>query len=125
MSRLETRIPLADAPGPGEVRMLCLGSHRVGLFCVENRFYALADRCPHRGAPLCSHGQAIRGIVLRDGLPARGTRPSLVRCPWHKWDYDIATGRCLVHARLRVRSYRVEVDENEIVITDRHPAPPC
>lgn len=121
MRRLETRIPLADAPSPGEVRLIWLGRHPVGLFCVQDQLYALADRCPHRGAPLCSSGRAVRGIALRKGVPAQGPQPSLLRCPWHKWDFDIATGKCLVHPRLRVRSYQVVIDQDEIIVTANHP----
>jgi 3-phenylpropionate/trans-cinnamate dioxygenase ferredoxin subunit len=118
----ETRFPLDHAPQAGEVRMLDVGGHRVGLYRVGDELHALADRCPHRGAPLCSSGRAVRGVTLDDGLPTQGAAPASVRCPWHRWDFDIATGRCLVHPRLRVRRYRVEVDGDEVVVSLRHPA---
>jgi nitrite reductase (NADH) small subunit len=48
---------------------------------------------------------------------------SLVRCPWHKWDFDIATGRCVVDARLRVRRYTARIDGEELVVSlDGDPA---
>ena len=48
---------------------------------------------------------------------------ALVRCPWHKWDFDIATGRCEVDARLRVRRYAVRVEGEELVVSlDAAPA---
>ena len=121
MTVAEARIPLADAPAPGEVRLVELDGHRIGLYRVGDELHALADRCPHRGAPLCSSGRAVRGIALRDGAPARGAEAALVRCPWHKWDFEIATGRCLVHPRLRVRRYLVTVGDDEIVVSLRHP----
>ena len=40
-----------------------------------------------------------------------------MRCPWHKWDFDIATGRCAVDARLRVRRYPVRVEGEELVVS--------
>ena len=123
MSFAETRLPLAEAPAAGEVRMLDLGQHRIGLYRVGDELHALADRCPHRGAPLVSAGRTVRGITLADGAPVRGEAPALVRCPWHKWDFDIASGRCLVHPRMRVRRYEVTVDADEVVITTRHPRP--
>lgn len=33
---------VAQAPPPGAVRMLELGAHRIGLFCLEGRFHPLA-----------------------------------------------------------------------------------
>jgi nitrite reductase (NADH) small subunit len=113
----ETRIPLAQAPAPGGVRIVDVGARRVALFCVDGQFHALADRCPHRGAPLCSHGKVVTGIEVRDGKPATGPANALVRCPWHKWDFEIATGRCAVHSRLRVRRYTVRTDGHELVVS--------
>lgn len=121
MSRAEVRISLADAPAAGQVRMLDLGGHRVGLYRVGDALHALADRCPHRGAPLCSSGRTVRGVYLSDGSPTRGAERAHVRCPWHKWDFDIATGRCLVHADMRVRRYRVTIEDDEVVVRLEHP----
>ena len=122
MSRPEARIPLADLPEPGRIHMIELGGHRVGLVKVGDEVHALADRCPHRGAPLCSGGRTVHGIELDDGAPVRVAARALIRCPWHKWDFDIASGRCLVHPTLRVRRYRVTVDQGEAVIRLEHPA---
>jgi nitrite reductase (NADH) small subunit len=119
--RPELRLPLAEAPAHGERRIVELGGHRIGLYRVGDELHALADRCPHRGAPLCSSGRIATAIELRDGRPALGPPDTLVRCPWHKWDFDIATGRCAVDARLRVRRYAVRVEHDEVVLTLNHP----
>ena len=39
-----------------------------------------------------------------------------MRCPWHKWEFEIATGRSLVDDRLRVRRYAVRVEADEVVV---------
>ena len=117
----ELRLALTDAPAHGERRMVELGGHRIGLYRIGEELHALADRCPHRGAPLCSSGRIATAIELRDGRPVLGAPETLVRCPWHKWDFDIATGRCAVDARLRVRRYAVRVEGDEVVVTLRHP----
>ena len=51
----------------------------------------------------------------------RGAERALLRCPWHKWDFDIATGRCVVHPTLRVRRYRVIVEDEHVVVRLEHP----
>jgi nitrite reductase/ring-hydroxylating ferredoxin subunit len=119
----EARLPLAEAPAEGERRLLELGGRTIGVFRLDGDYFALADRCPHRGAPLCSSGQVV-SAVEGVGDAARVTREgALVRCPWHKWDFDIATGRCAVDARLRVRRYTVRVDGGELVVSlDAGPA---
>jgi nitrite reductase (NADH) small subunit len=117
----EARIPLVDAREEGAVRMLEVGGHRIGLYRVAGDLHALADRCPHRGASLCAGriGTPVEadGELLRVGPPR-----SIVRCPWHKWEFDIASGRCLVDSRLRVRRYRVRLEDDDVVVTLDHPA---
>ena len=121
MSAGQTCLPLAAAPRSGEVLLVEVGGHQVGLYRVGEAFHALADRCPHRGAPLVSSGRVVRGVTLTDEGPTRGRERALVRCPWHKWDFEIATGRCLVHPRVRVRRYDVAVEDETITISLRHP----
>jgi 3-phenylpropionate/trans-cinnamate dioxygenase ferredoxin subunit len=121
MSRAQARIPLDELPEPGRIRMVDVGGHRVGLIRVGDELHAVADRCPHRGAPLCSGGRTVHGIRIDDGVPVRGTERALLRCPWHKWDFDIASGRCVVHPTLRIRRYRVTVGEAEAVVELAHP----
>ncbi len=113
----ETRLPLVDAPGEGELRMITVGRHRIGLFSDGSTWHALADRCPHRGAPLCSSGVLATPIEARDDGLALGPARSVIRCPWHKWDFEIASGRCLVDSRLRVRSYAVRVENDDLVVS--------
>jgi nitrite reductase/ring-hydroxylating ferredoxin subunit len=113
----EARLRLADAPPEGERRLLELGGRTIGLFQLDGEYFALADRCPHRGAPLCSSGEVVNAVE-GVGDAARVTREgALVRCPWHKWDFEISTGRCAVDARLRVRRYPVRVEGGELVVS--------
>ncbi len=112
----EARLPLRDAPDEGGVRIVEIDGHRIGLYRVADDLYALADRCPHRGAPLCA-GSVVTAIDVCDGVVALGTRNGTVRCPWHKWEFDISTGRARSDERLRVRRYTVQVQGDEIVVS--------
>ena len=113
----EARIAASDAPAPGEIRIVEVGRHRIGLFRVADEFYALADRCPHRGAPLCSAGEVATPIEGASNALTVGAPLSVVRCPWHKWDFQIKTGQCEVDPHLRVRRYTVRNDGDDIIIS--------
>jgi nitrite reductase/ring-hydroxylating ferredoxin subunit len=65
----------------------------------------------------------VHGIRLGDGVPVRGAERGVIRCPWHKWDFDIASGRCVVHPTLRVRRYRVTLEPEALVVHLEHAAP--
>lgn len=57
------------------------------------RFYACSPQCPHEDGPLADGW--IEG-------------PAVV-CPWHGFDFDLQTGRCLVDPDLAVSVYPVRV----------------
>ena len=98
------------------MRIVEIDGRRIGLYRVGDELFALADRCPHRGAPLCS-GSVATSIDVRDGELVLGTPNGTLRCPWHKWEFDIASGRALADDRLRVRRYAVSVHGAEVVVS--------
>ncbi|NKB68920.1 MAG: Rieske 2Fe-2S domain-containing protein [Candidatus Latescibacteria bacterium] len=82
------------------------------------RFYALRDTCPHQGAPLS--GGKVGGTSL-PCLPGDeigfGQEGELLTCPWHGWQFELATGRALVEPeRFRVRAYPVRVVEGRVLV---------
>jgi nitrite reductase/ring-hydroxylating ferredoxin subunit len=41
----------------------------------------------------------------------------ILRCPWHGFEFDLATGRSLADpTRLRVKTYSVVVENGQLVI---------
>jgi nitrite reductase (NADH) small subunit len=40
-----------------------------------------------------------------------------LRCPWHKWEFDVRTGVCQEAPRMRVRRYRVWLEDDEVVVS--------
>jgi nitrite reductase (NADH) small subunit len=57
------------------------------------RFYATGATCPHEDGPL--------GEGWLEG--------SAVVCPWHGFDFDLATGRCHVDESLAIPVYAARV----------------
>ena len=114
----EIRLPEGDLPAPGQIRVVEIRHHRVGVMRVGDEFHALADRCPHRGAPLCSAGEVVTDIQrAADGSLTLGEPGALIRCPWHKWDFEIATGRCPADAKMRVRRYTVRREGGDLIVS--------
>jgi nitrite reductase (NADH) small subunit len=102
------------APGARVIRDL--EGLSVGIFNVDGRLYALHNRCPHRGGALC------RGPVTGTALPTSdfefvyGQEGEILRCAWHGWEFDIATGRSLVDPRIRAKTYPVEVADGDVYV---------
>jgi nitrite reductase (NADH) small subunit len=100
---------------PGSVRIVQVNNPQgVGVFNVGGTYYALKNVCPHQGGPLCSGPitGTTRARLSEDGAPDfEWIRDGeIVRCPWHRWEFDIATGKTVFESRLRVAKYRVTVD---------------
>lgn len=101
---------LADLP-PGSQRQVKVAGRAVALFNVGGVLYGLRDVCPHRGAQL-SAGIVVGAIsATQPGCYDFDASRKLVKCPWHRWEFDLATGRSwLDPGHERVRSYAVSVE---------------
>ena len=106
----------SDIP-PGTMKLFELGRFGIGVYNVNGAFHALANLCPHRGAPLC-RGE-IRGIVVAGEGPYEQhyvRKGEILRCPWHGWEFEIESGRSAMFSRIKARTYRVSVLDGNLVV---------
>jgi len=97
------------------------GRAGIGVFNVDGSFYAVRNICPHKHGPLCT-GELSGWIAIE--APPSGQSADIavdglgevLRCPWHQWTFDIATGQCLVDETLRVATYPVKIDGDDVVV---------
>jgi len=70
-----------DQISPGNARTLPVrGGEEIAIFHTQdNQFYALVNKCPHKGGPLS------QGIVHGDS----------VSCPLHNWRISLLSGQAL------------------------------
>ena len=96
--------PLDEIP-PGTVRVATVAGREIGVFNVDGELYALRNRCPHQGGPLCA-GRVLKEVESTGPGDVRYGPGVLVACPWHGWEFDLATGRSWFDpVRTRVRGY--------------------
>ena len=100
-----------DEIPPGGRKIVRVAGRTIGVFNIKGEYFALLNRCPHQGGPLCE-GHALG--FLRSDRPGEYhyTRPGeILRCPWHGWEFDLRTGQSWFDSRqVRVRSYEVAVE---------------
>jgi nitrite reductase/ring-hydroxylating ferredoxin subunit len=93
---------------PDTCRIVTVRGREIGIFNLGGEYFALANRCPHAGGPLC-RGQ-IGPLALSDG-PGRYrlTRErEFLRCPWHGWEFAIRTGQSWCDpSSVRARAFAV------------------
>jgi len=66
----------------------------------DGRFFACGAICPHEDGPLA------------DGWLEAGAAV----CPWHGFDFDLATGRCRVDPDLAVPVYRARLQGDAVEV---------
>jgi nitrite reductase (NADH) small subunit len=94
------RIAAVDEVGAGEGRVVEAEGHTLALFNVAGVFYALDNRCPHRGGPL-GEGD-LDGRVLT--------------CPWHAWRWDVTTGANVNNPGVSVACFPVVVEDGAVFV---------
>ena len=77
----------------GDRKIIDVNGKSVGVFRIDDQFYAIRNRCPHQFGPLCVGTLAPRAISDSPGDVTMDPGPPLLACPWHGWEYDIATGQ--------------------------------
>jgi nitrite reductase (NADH) small subunit len=115
-----------DELPPGERRIVVpfRGRAGIGVFNVNGAFHALRNLCPHKSGPLCTG--RVQGRIVADAPPSGRSlavddyrvdqEGEIIRCPWHLWEFEIATGRCLVDPKARVKTYPVSVEDGQVVV---------
>ena len=103
-------VATVDEIAPGERKIVDVDGRSIGVFNVGGEYFALLNRCPHQGGPLCkgnTHG-FLRSAGVGEFHYTRAGE--IVRCPWHGWEYDLRTGQSWFDpGKVIVRRYEVSV----------------
>lgn len=111
---------LHDFAETGRVVVQAAGTE-VGVFQQGSTFYAYENRCLHQGGPACEGlvlGKVVQHLsadkkVLREGFSSDNIH---FVCPWHGWEYEMATGRCAADPTMRLRRFEVVQRDDAIYI---------
>jgi 3-phenylpropionate/trans-cinnamate dioxygenase ferredoxin subunit len=110
--------PLSELP-PGTRRRVEIDGRAIAIFNVDGELYALRDVCPHQGAPLSAGVVCGELKAERPGEYRFESTRRHVKCPWHGWEYDLATGQSWYDPGPggdRVRSFQVTVEPGRNVL---------
>jgi len=83
---------------PGNGIVAEVNGKTLAVFNMDGKYYVVDNTCVHRGGPL-GEGE-VEGTV--------------VTCPWHGWQYNVATGTCVNNPSARVEVYQVKVEGDDV-----------
>jgi 3-phenylpropionate/trans-cinnamate dioxygenase ferredoxin subunit len=103
----------------GSFKVMDVDGVSIGLLhSGTDRWTAVRNVCPHKGAPICA-GQ-ISGTML-PSAPAElvyGLDGDVLRCPWHGWEFSLVDGKApFLPVRGRLRLYPVSVRDAQVYLT--------
>lgn len=106
----------------GERRIVATGDTEVGIYRHKGGLFAYRNLCVHQGGPACE------GITMPKVLEVFGTDRTLVGrsfdegemhivCPWHGYEFKLATGECVGDRRKRLQRFPVTEREGGVYVT--------
>ena len=96
-----TKVTTRSEIPAGSGKVLEVLGKAIALFNCDGTFYAMENACKHRGGPL---GEGSLS----------GTH---VTCPWHGWQYDVTSGACSMNPSIKMQSFAVKVEGDDILIS--------
>ena len=84
----------------GKSAIVMAGNEEIALFNYKGEYYAIANKCPHKGGPL-GEGRVQEGIVIG---------------PNHEWRFNLKNGENMQNPELSIKSYPVRLRNEKIYI---------
>ena len=112
-------VALAREIPEGSRKLVQVRGRPIAVFNVRGEYFALVDRCPHKGGSLCAG--KLTGLVqsLEPGRYVYSRPDEILRCPWHGWEFDIRTGKSACDPeRVRAMRYDVEVEGGDALVEE-------
>ena len=85
---------------PGRVVTRTIDGRTIAVYHTGSGFFATDNTCPHRGGPLAE------GDLLGNEIT----------CPWHFWNFDVATGLCPGNPDIAVATHEVRVEGERLMV---------
>ncbi len=110
-----------DAIGERGRLVIDVAGKTIGIFRLDGALVAYENRCPHQGGPVCQGliVAAVREVLdeqrVSHGMGFDESDPHIV-CPWHGYEFRIATGRHAGVERIGLKTIPVEEDEGRVYV---------
>jgi nitrite reductase/ring-hydroxylating ferredoxin subunit len=96
-----------------------LAGREIGVFRVGEQVYAVRNVCPHQGGPVGTGGifptvrAEVRNRRIEESLDYDCM---IVACPWHGWEFELASGECTADRARRVATFPAFVRDGDVVV---------
>ena len=98
----------------GTKQVLDVDDKEIGVIRWEGKLYAVRNICPHEMGPVCNGALVPRLLGPEVGVLETDVACGVLVCPWHRWEYDLKTGRALRDGRYRLKTYRIWEEDSTV-----------
>jgi nitrite reductase (NADH) small subunit len=106
----------------GDVRIVEIGALEIGVIRHKGLCYAYHNVCPHQGGPAC---EGLRIPQVEDVIDEQGAflcqrfdeNDMHIVCPWHGYEYHLATGIHVADETLKLKKFSVKEREGNVYVT--------
>jgi len=105
----------------GSRKVIAEGDLEIGVFRVGGELRAWRNECPHQGGPVCQ-GRLIKGVEERLDAEQRSLgihyRDGVLNvvCPWHGYEFNVATGSHAGIPAIRLEGFPVKVRDGDVYV---------
>ena len=96
----------------GERKIVSLDTTEIGVYRVKGKIYAYENLCAHQGGAACEGllmpkvEEVIAADKKYEGMQFNYEELHIV-CPWHGWEYELATGEMVADRKFHLKKYEV------------------
>lgn len=117
----EYRVGSASEIPDGGRKVVQCGQFEIGIFRIRGDLVAWHNSCPHRQGPICQ-GRIYQRVV--EPVDEKGEVRMLqydeehlhLVCPWHGYEFDLATGRNAAVRSMGLRKATLRQDGDELYV---------
>ncbi|MGH7768794.1 MAG: Rieske (2Fe-2S) protein [Candidatus Binatia bacterium] len=81
-------------------KLVTLDQREFAIIAHDGKYYAVENLCPHKGGPL-GLGQVRNGTIT---------------CPWHRFRFELETGKSVTNPAMRASVRRVVVESEDLFV---------
>jgi nitrite reductase/ring-hydroxylating ferredoxin subunit len=105
----------------GDYKIFAVEELEVGIFRTGSKVLAYENICPHAGGPVCQGKifHQVEEMITPDKKSAglRFGKQRHIVCPWHGYEFDIATGCHPGDSTVRLTPVKVAVRDGQIFVS--------
>ena len=116
-NQVRHRVGRAGDFPPGSAKLVTVGQLEIGIFNVDGELHAYRNYCPHRMAPVCLGPVGGSMLPSKRGEFLVCAEGRVLMCPWHRWEFDLTTGRTMFELdRRRLIRYALALEGDEVFV---------